>query len=364
MKRNDRAQAVLHFADFKSPCRGNFINSLEYLRPAVKEQGYETVYLFPAATAQREWAQELKKQATVYFLGDSLLQNAKTVRGIIKRHNVRIIHSHFYKLPYLLTFQLASLFRRVKHFVHLHCALTIHSGFARLIEKLLLGGKTFIGCSEKLTADAKKYYPKNPAYTAKNAIWFPRLDEYEELDKASLGLSTSAKTLMMFGFLYEVKGVDLALEAVSELNESGEDLQLILILTSNVDEIKGKITKRFGSIPAWLHLLPPRNDIASYYRLCDAFVAPSRSEGLPYSVVEASYLRIPVVLSNIPAHESLKLPCGYYFESENVGQLKARLADALSGADLSDAFAAQAEQIKNDYQLSTWADRIIEIYTL
>lgn len=363
MKRNDRAQGILHFADFKSPNSGNFISSLEFLRSRSETQGQRVVYLFPAATAKREWAQQLKKEADVYFLGDSLLQNVKTVRAIIKRHNIAVIHSHFYKLPYIFAFSLASFGLGVKQVVHLHCALTIHSGIRRLIEKAVLSGKTFIGCSEKLTADAKKYYPKNPAYTAKNAIWFPRLDKYEVLDKASLGLSTTAKTLMMFGFLYEVKGVDLALEAVSELNSGGEDLQLILILTSNIDEIREKITKRFGAIPPWLHLLPPRNDIASYYRLCDAFLAPSRSEGLPYSVVEASYLRLPVVLSDIPAHSSLDLPCGYYFQSENVGQLKAQLICALSGAADAAAFEAQSEQIKKDYQLSVWADRIMNIYT-
>ena len=363
MKRNKTAEGILHFADFKSPCRGNFINSLEYLRPVIESQGKQVVYLFPAATAKREWAQELKKQATVYFLGDSLLQNVKTVRGIIKRHNIKIIHSHFYKLPYILMLDLASAFKGIKHFVHLHCALYIHGGVARITEKILLGGKTFIGCSQKLTDDAKKYYPKNKAYTAKNAIWFPRLEEYEVLDKEKLGLSLTAKTLMMFGFLYEVKGVDLALEAVSELNESGENLQLILILTSNIDEIKDKITKRFGGIPTWLHLLPPRNDITSYYKLCDAFLAPSRSEGLPYSVIEASYLGLPVVMSDIPAHKNLELPCGFSFESENVGQLKESLMSALYGAYDKDAFAAQSEQIKNDYQLSTWADRIVKIYT-
>ena len=258
---------------------------------------------------------------------------------------------------------LASAFKGIKHFVHLHCALYIHGGVARITEKILLGGKTFIGCSQKLTDDAKKYYPKNKAYTAKNAIWFPRLEEYEVLDKEKLGLSLTAKTLMMFGFLYEVKGVDLALEAVSELNESGENLQLILILTSNIDEIKDKITKRFGGIPTWLHLLPPRYDITSYYKLCDAFLAPSRSEGLPYSVIEASYLGLPVVMSDIPAHKNLELPCGFSFESENVGQLKESLMSALYGAYDKDAFAAQSEQIKNDYQLSTWADRIVKIYT-
>ena len=138
MKRNNTAEGILHFADFKSPCRGNFINSLEYLRPVIESQGKQVVYLFPAATAKREWAQELKKQATVYFLGDSLLQNVKTVRGIIKRHNIKIIHSHFYKLPYILMLDLASAFKGIKHFVHLHCALYIHGGVARITEKILL----------------------------------------------------------------------------------------------------------------------------------------------------------------------------------------------------------------------------------
>ena len=79
MERNNTAEGILHFADFKSPCRGNFINSLEYLRSVTEAQSKQFVYLFPAATAKRDWAQELKKQATVYFLGDSLLQNVKKV---------------------------------------------------------------------------------------------------------------------------------------------------------------------------------------------------------------------------------------------------------------------------------------------
>ena len=200
---------MLHFADFRSPCRGNFINSLEFLRPALEKEGKEVVYLFPAATAKRDWAQELGREATVYFLSASPAKNILTVRKIIKKHKIGIIHSHFYKLPYILIFNIASLFTGVKQIVHLHCALHIHSGFSRIIEKIVLNGKAFIGCSEKLTDDAKKYYPLNPAYTAKNAIWFPRLEEYEVLDKKALGLSESAKTLMIFGFLYEVKGVDM-----------------------------------------------------------------------------------------------------------------------------------------------------------
>ena len=168
---------------------------------------------------------------------------------------------------------------------------------------------------------------------------------------------------MLFGFLYEVKGVDLALEAVSGLIESGREMQLILILTSHIDEIKEKIVRRFGCIPAWLHLLPPRNDIASYFLLCDAFLAPSRSEGLPYSVLEASYLRVPVVLSDIAAHKSLALPCGHYFESENVSEMKKQLVCALDLPHTAEEMQAQSEQIYTEYRLEEWSDRILEIYT-
>ena len=48
------SRTVLHFADFKSPCRGNFINSLEALRKEAKARGWDTVYVFPAATAKRD----------------------------------------------------------------------------------------------------------------------------------------------------------------------------------------------------------------------------------------------------------------------------------------------------------------------
>lgn len=358
-----KKNGVLQFADFKSPCRGNFINSLEALRSRLEADGKEVVYLFPGATAARDWAQELGKCVSVYYLTGNRLKDIFLVRRLIKKHNIGIIHSHFYKLPYLLTFDIASVFSGVKQVVHLHCALYVHHGVGGVIEKLIMRGKTFVGCSELLTRDVKKQYPKNRAFTAENAIYFPRLEQYEPTSKQALGLSESAVTLMIFGFLYEIKGVDLALEAVSALNGSGGDYQLILILTSNVDEIKQKIQTRFGIIPSWLHLLPPRNDIAAYYSLCDAFLAPSRSEGLPYSVVEASYLGLPVVLSDIPAHTSLNLPCGFYFKSGSADELRNRIVAAVQTAPtMKERFTQQSRMLRDKYDLSVWTDKTANIY--
>ena len=193
---------MLHFADFKSPCRGNFINSLESLRPALEEEGREVVYLFPAATAKREWARQLGQNAAVYFLSGSILKDVFTVRQIIKKHRIGIIHSHFYKLPYEFTFNIASLFMGVKRVVHLHCAPYIHKGVSRIIEKLVLKGKTFIGCSEKLTNDAEVLLQGlgipyrvvclstgdlgfSSAKTYDVEVWMPSYNRYVEISSCS-----------------------------------------------------------------------------------------------------------------------------------------------------------------------------------
>ena len=356
------SKTVLHFADYKSPCRGNFINSLEALREEAKARGWNTVYVFPAATAKRDWARELGKQAPVYYLRGRFLADLGLVYRIVKRYGVTLIHHHFYKLPYVLLFNLATWTKRIPQLIHLHCALHIHQGIARVIEKLLLRRKTFIGCSEKLTNDAKRYYPKNPAFTAKNAIYFPRLEQFEPLEKAALGLRENAKTLMMFGFLYEVKGVDLALEALDELNRTGQAADLILILTSNQDQIRQKIAARFGQIPDWLRLLPPRNDIASYFRLCDAFLAPSRSEGLPYSVLEAAWLRVPVVLSDIPAHTALALPYASIFEAGSANDLTEKTRHILLSPPTEAELTDQSEAVFRAYRLEEWIHTVFNIY--
>ena len=356
-----RPEGVLQYAGIGSPYRGNFVSSLDALRFSLEKEGKTVVYLFPSRAAKRAWAQELAQSMPVYFLNGNFLKDVLLVRKIIKKHNIKIFHSHFFSLPVLLRFNIASLLTGVRQVVHLHCEMPQNGGFKSFAEKLIMKNKTLIGCSSTLTEQARQLFPGNKAVCIENAIFFERLDEYEKLGKAQLGLSESAKTLMMFGFLYEIKGVDLALEAVSSLNEKGENLQLILILTSNEESIRQKIAERFGAVPDWLHILPPRNDIASYYRLCDLFVAPSRSEGMPYSVLEVASLALPEVLSDIPAHKNLNLKNAVYFESGSAEKLSEAIVAALNSAQ-SLPLKEQAELIRSSYTLDEWTRRVKHIY--
>lgn len=46
-------------------------------------------------------------------------------------------------------------------------------------------------------------------------------------------------------------------------------------------------------------------DIASWYRMADALVASSRSEGLPFNIMEAMYCGLPVIASEVKGHTDL-----------------------------------------------------------
>ncbi len=352
---------ILQYAGVGSPYRGNFICSLEALRYKLEQQGKTVVYLFPSRTAKRDWAQELAKVTPVYFLSGNFLKDIQLVRGIIKKHNISIIHSHFFDFQQLVVCNLASVFCKVRHTVHIHCALRENDGFKGFLRKLALRNKVLIACSSTVKQQAEMLYPHNESVCIENAVFFERLDEYEPLEKSQFGLSEDAKTLMMFGFLYEIKGVDLALEAMDALCRKGENLQLILVLSSNEESVIQNIRKRFNGIPEWLHILPPRNDIASYYRICDVFIAPSRSEGMPYSVLETASLCIPQVLSDIPAHKNLALKNAVYFKSGDAKELSDAIIKVFNESQ-SMPLVQQAENIRNSYTLDEWTDRVLHIY--
>lgn len=102
-----------------------------------------------------------------------------------------------------------------------------------------------------------------------NGVDFTRLDTYETLTHAQLGIAADTQLVMMFGYNTQIKGVDLAVEAVKCLRETC-DICLMLVAASNIERVKADIAAQCGgNLPPWILLLPPRDDIASYYHAAD-----------------------------------------------------------------------------------------------
>jgi len=210
--------------------------------------------------------------------------------------------------------------------------------------------------------------PKERVDVAENAIAFERLDHYDTSVRASLALPEGTKLALMFGYNFEVKGVDLAVEAVRLLREREHiPAALAIALSSKLESVRARILAQLcvDTLPDWILLLPPREDVGSYYRMADVFLSPSRQEGFCYALVEAAYCRTPVLASAIDAQRDLALPKEAFFPPQDAAALSAAISRVFQQGNTQeqrDALVQTADRVKQTYSLSRWAERVFAAY--
>ena len=367
-------KTILHLTDYGAPYAGNFIASLTALESLLDSNEAKTVYVLPSRASDRVWAQEMAQTHDVRFLKKGgFFSYLRQVRGLLKETNADVLHEHFIHFSEKLAAWFASKTcgHRVKTVLHLHNHIELpKSPLLRLPHMLYFRSVSrFVCCSESVAAHIiEDGVTKERVRVAQNAIAFERLDCFDSSVRASLHLPQQAKLALMFGYNYSVKGVDLAVNAVRLLRErEGLPVTLAVALSSNLEQVRLRICAELGvsDVPDWILLLPPREDVSSYYRMADVFLSPSRQEGFCYALVEAAYCRTPVLASAIDAQKDLALPKSAFFPPEDVEALASALLRVLSEehtASRAQALEQAGERVRQTYALSRWAERVLAAY--
>ncbi len=367
-------KTILHLTDYGAPYAGNFIASLTALESLLDSNEAKTVYVLPSRASDRVWAQEMAQTHDVRFLKNGgFFSYLRQVRGLLKETNADVLHEHFIHFSEKLAAWFASKTcgHRVETVLHLHNHIELpKSPLLRLPHMLYFRSVSrFVCCSESVAAHIiADGVTKERVRVAQNAIAFERLDCFDSSVRASLHLPQQAKLALMFGYNYSVKGVDLAVNAVRLLRErEGLPVTLAVALSSNLEQVRLRICAELGvsDVPDWILLLPPREDVSSYYRMADVFLSPSRQEGFCYALVEAAYCRTPVLASAIDAQKDLALPKSAFFPPEDVEALASALLRVLSEehtASRAQALEQAGERVRQTYALSRWAERVLAAY--
>lgn len=142
---------------------------------------------------------------------------------------------------------------------------------------------------------------------------------------------------------------------------------LAIVLSSRMEEARAKICAQLGTsaVPDWILLLPPREDVASYYHMADVFLSPSRQEGFCYALVEAAYCQTPVLASAIDAQKDLALPQNAFFpplDSDALCSMLHRVFSEERCSSLDAALAQASERVRQTYALSRWTERVCAAY--
>lgn len=121
-----------------------------------------------------------------------------------------------------------------------------------------------------------------------------------------LQVLAECETVVVFGRLHIVKGYDVLLEAFATVREGRPFARLLLIgdgpegsvLRSHAEELGLSVAPAGGVADV---IMPgKRSDPLRYLQLGKVFVLPSRSEGLPNTLIEALAAGMPVLASDCP----------------------------------------------------------------
>lgn len=375
MNRNSNSKSILHLTDYGAPYEGNFVASLRALERRLSADGMRMLYVFPKRAGDMPWAQDMRREkSNVFFIErNGFFAYARQIRKLLRENDVAILHAHFihYKEKLAALFAAKTCGHRVDTVLHLHNHLVIPKSPLRALPQrfYLSFVSRFVCCSrsvaQRLIADG--IAPSRVAI-AENAIAFERLDTFEPIDRASLGIPSGERVALLFGFNYLRKGVDFAVEAVRSLREAGEPVTLAVVLSSRKEEVEAAILRQLDlpELPSWIRLLPARSDVAAYYHLADVFLSPSREEGFCYALVEAAYCKTPTLASAIDAQKDLALPSEAFVPPEDTAALSGAIQRVLHAADAPEraqSLEAAKRRVVESYALNVWAERVVAVYS-
>lgn len=107
-------------------------------------------------------------------------------------------------------------------------------------------------------------------------------------------------------------------------------------------------------------------DMGPWYRAADCAVTASRSEGLPFNVMEAMYSSLPVVASAVKGHEDLirEGENGFLFPWDDAEACAERLRQLRCDPSLRERMGAQGALDAEQYRLERVLPRVFSAYAL
>jgi len=181
------------------------------------------------------------------------------------------------------------------------------------------------------------------------------------LARAELGLRDDAPLFLTAGLLNLAKGQDLLLEALAA--PGLERLQLAL---AGEGELRPELEARAAAFGGRVRLLGFRADMPALLASADAYVLPSRWEGLPYVLLEAMAAARPIVATPVDGARELvrRSGCGRIADAVSPAALAAELRAllALPAAEREHMGAAGRACVEQHYTLERMLEGTLAVY--
>ncbi|MFN2566827.1 MAG: glycosyltransferase family 4 protein [Gemmatimonadaceae bacterium] len=213
---------------------------------------------------------------------------------------------------------------------------------------------------------ARARWPHVVSNGVDTAFFRPASPEVRGRLRRELGFGEDRFVFLYAGRFVSRKGIDALLDAYRRLARRPDGARMVLCLVGSgelqADPIA--VAAEAGGRPDAVRVFPAADDLRPFLHMADAFVFPSRREGMPNAVLEATAAGLPCVLSDIRPHRELAARnpgarC-YLFASGDAADLERALVrcereERAAGPWRSAGVAPQ-------FELGSVAERYVELY--
>ena len=359
MAKHQSIMNILHICDYTAPYRGNFIDSLASIGQF--HENVKTFYLFPNRAKDNpdtlSWISELNAtQKVAYVQEKNILANAALLAKIIRRNKIGCIIRHFSDNRIDLLVKLLFNGKHVIRFFHSRLAIS-NSAIKQCIRRFLWKNNKLVGVSDSVADELRTAFPDYYVTTIFNAINFERLNKIDMLS------CNDRISLMMMGWDRETKGVDLAIRACEKLQKEYEFV-LRIVSGRDAELTRNMIKDILGTSVDWIEILPPTNNVGTYYAANDIFLSPSRHEAFGYANVEAAYSENSIVLTRVGGQSQLKIEGAYWVEPNNVEDLATQIETAIIELKTPQKIEQRARvklEVQRVYSLKEWSHQVVSL---
>ncbi len=361
-------------SDYWPPHAGSFVPFVKKTLALAIARGWETTAVFPDGAQGRSWFPEFAElgvDARISPPDANRRELAHWTGHLLDERPVpTVVHTHFtrYDVPAVLA---ARKRPGVIVFWHVHTVLSEdrRAVVANALKMLTFGREVHeILCPAQNIADGlgRRLGPRSKIRVFPSPIDaedFPLLDADQRLEaRRAVGIPPDETVLLSFSRDWKIKGGDTFLAAAQMITAKRDED--VLAVAHHGGEPARAEALTLGFTDSLLDIGHVER-IQLLFGAADVFLAPSRGEGMPFSVLESLCTGTPVVASDLPGHRFLPEDIGALYV---VPRDPGRVADAALGILERGREQALAEcrearkWIKDNLGLEPAAEGIMEDY--
>lgn len=160
--------------------------------------------------------------------------------------------------------------------------------------------------------------------------------------KKELEITENDIVLSYVAELNKNKNQFLLIKVMEKLKKKNKNIKLLIVGSGNyMERYKNEVEKR--NLQSNVMFLGRRNDVPAILSITDIYVASSLREGLPVNIMEAMYMKLPIVAIDNRGHrELIENSINGYLVKNNVNSFIDKVKKILNDKDLAKEFGKKS----------------------